>query len=197
MKKLAEKTVGTLKDAQFMSDLASTNQHLGGKRPIANPLKDHRFWCVAFKPNKAYTPRQFLGVGRSGTVFNPVDQKDLLKILALEDTTLWKDKEYLEAAALVVHLQAFSNEDGWKIVKTPGEFLAIEFNMHLVSAEKRQAAAQKIKAPEVMRKNGATRVSFHSWHLIGGELRRWEVVIGPKSSISHESLGSFGGGGYD
>lgn len=91
------------------------------------------------------------------------------------------------------------NEDGWKVLETPKDFTTITFNMDAVGlgAAKQKEAAKQIIPLKIERKDGQAIVTFYAWHLIGGNLRRWQVEIGPKMEATKQELGQFGGGGYD
>jgi len=199
MAKLAEEAA---RKDKFVSigPLVSKNPHLGGETAIANPLNKHRFWCVLQAQGLAVPRRAYLCVDRTGQVHYPFKAEGFAKLLAAEDTSKWKDEDFLAAAQLYVHLTSCANQDGWKLCKVAADFLGITFNMPgagTPGAEKREKLAETIAAPKVDRAGEKVTVSFFAWHLIGGRLLHWTVEFGPESKASSNELGRFGGGGYD
>ena len=132
-------------------------------------------------------------------MIDPFDGAKFSQLLAAEDKAKWKDEDYRSAAILWVHLMARANEDGWKVLEKPGDFTKITFNMESVGlgAAKQKEASKQIVPLKIERKDGQAIVTFYAWHLIGGNLRRWQVEIGPKMAATKQELGQFGGGGYD
>ena len=92
-----------------------------------------------------------------------------------------------------------ANEDGWKVLEKPEDFTKITVNINAVGlgAAKQKEAAKQIVPLKIERKDGQATITFYAWHLIGGNLRRWQVEIGPKMAATKQELGQFGGGGYD
>lgn len=105
----------------------------------------------------------------------------------------------LELLLAGLQLRRLGLQFGWKVLKEPEDFTAIQFNMASVGpgVEKQKEAARQIVAATVQPKGNQVVVSFYSWHLIGGYLRKWQVEIGPKPAAKKQELGQFGGGGYD
>lgn len=110
----------------------------------------------------------------------------------------------MNASILYVHLTTFANENGWLVLHKPKDFLDIKFNMPTKgpAVEARQAAAEKIVAPVVEKPKSripSISVSFYAWHLIGGQLKQWQVLFPEKGDVAaiEMKLGQFGDGGYD
>ena len=180
----------------LLAPLASDNPQLGKKRLIANPLANQRFWCVLRGYSPAAPDRAYICVSRSGVVRYPFRaEREFGELLAAEDTSGWKDKHFLQAAALYVHLTSDTNQDGWRLLTGPPEFLAVT----AAGAEpvgRRDQAAAAITAPRVERSGSKITVSFWTWHYIGGRLRIWTVEFGPEFRAEKKELGSFGGGAF-
>jgi len=214
MEKLAADTVAALKpddEANMwlrkkpfqptMGPLGSKNPHLGEQK-IENPLKNQRFWCVLLYHTTAMPVRQYLCVDRTGQVTYPFKVNESRgeafgKMVAAEDKSKWQDGDYVNAAAIYVHLTSAANQDGWKLCKSADDFLAIKFNMFPQIEAKRQEAAKQIEAPKVVKADAKVTVTFYAWHLIGGGLKQWTVEFGPEFKADSKELGRFGGGGYD
>lgn len=183
-----------------VTPVQSKNLHLGTWL-LKSPLPEYRFFCARLNPGKELaTPnRRFLAVKRNGQVMDTLDSNKISKLLAAEDKVKWKDKDYRNAAILWIHLMARPNEDGWKVLEKPEDFTIITFNMDSVGlgVAKQKEAAKQIIPLKIERKDGQAIVTFYAWHLIGGNLRRWQVEIGPKMAATKQELGQFGGGGYD
>jgi hypothetical protein len=183
-----------------VTPVQSANPHLG-PWALKNPLPDFRFFCARLNIGKELSVpnRRFLAVKRNGLVMDSFDGAKFNKLLAAEDMAKWKDEDYRNAAILWVHVTARANEDGWKVLEKPEDFTRITFNMDSVGlgTAKQKEAAKQIVPLKIERKDGQAFVTFYSWHLIGGHLRRWQVEIGPKMAAIKQELGQFGGGGYD
>jgi hypothetical protein len=168
---------------------------------LKNPLLEHRFFCATLDIGKddGGPNRRFLAVKRTGQVIDFLDGNKFMQLLAAEDKAKWKDEAYQNAAILWVHVMSRANEDGWKVLEKPEDFTKITFNMQSVGQgeAKQKDAAKQIVRPKIERKDGQAIVTFYAWHLIGGNLRRWQVEIGPKMAATKQELGQFGGGGYD
>jgi hypothetical protein len=132
-------------------------------------------------------------------VIDSLDGTKFSQLLAAENKAKWKDEDYRNAAILWVHVMARANEDGWKVLEKPEDFTKITFNMDSVGlgGAKQKEAAKQIVPLKIEQKDGQAIVTFYAWHLIGGNLRRWQVEIGPKMAATKQELGQFGGGGYD
>lgn len=184
----------------IVTPVQAKNPHLDAW-VLKNPLPDYRFFAARLYPGKERSSpnRRFLAVKRTGLVMDFFDDTIFAQLLAAEDKTKWKDDDYRNAALLWVHLMSKPNEDGWKVLEKPEDFTKIKFNMESVGlgAGKQREAAQQIKPLTVERKGENTVVTFYAWHLIGGNLRQWQVEIGPKMAATKQELGQFGGGGYD
>ena len=179
----------------LMAPLASDNPQLGRKQLIANPLADYRFWCVLRGYGPAAPDRAYICVSRSGVVRYPFHaEREFGTLLAAEDTSGWKDRHFLQAAALYVHLTADTNQDGWRLLQGPPDFLAVT----VTGAEpvSRRDLAAAITAPRVERRDGKVTVTFWTWHYLGGRLRAWSVEFDPEFKAARKELGSFGGGAY-
>ena len=214
MEKLAAETVAALKpDAQAnlwlrggpfkpaLGPLGSNNPHLGEQKTV-NPLKEQRFWCVLLYHTTAVPVRQYLCIDRTGRVILPFKVEDaggetFGKMVAAEDKSKWQDADYVNAAALYVHLASAANQDGWKLCGSADDFLAVKFNMFPAIEAKRQEAAKQIEAPKVVKTDAKVTVTFYTWHNIGGSLKQWTVEFGPEFKAGARELGRFGGGGYD
>lgn len=183
-----------------VTSVQSKNPHLEAW-VLKNPLPEYRFFCARLNPGKeiAAPNRRFLAVKRNGQVIDPFDSNKFSQLLAAEDKAKWKDEVFRNAAILWVHVMSKANEDGWKVLEKPDDFTKITFNMESVGlgAAKQKEAAKQIVPLKVERKEGQAIVTFYAWHLIGGNLRRWQVEIGPKMAATKQELGQFGGGGYD
>ncbi len=202
MLELATQAVTKDSPKAVVAPARSKNLHLG-QQAMPNPMPNWSFFCAVLGQTPTAPIRQYLAVSRSGQVIYPLKAEKFSELLAAEDKNKWKDEDYLNAAVLRVHLMSVANEDGWKFLEKPEDFMAITFNMASVGAggekraEKRQEAAKQIVAPKIERKDGQVTVTFYAWHLIGGYLRQWQVQIGPKTEAAKQELGRFGGGGYD
>lgn len=178
----------------------SKNLHLGTWLPKC-PLLEYRIFSARLNVGKELSipNRRFLAVKRNGEVVDSFDAAKFAQLLAEADKTNWKDEDYRNAAILWVHVMSSANEDGWKILEQPEDFTKITFNMDSVGlgGAKQKEAAKQIVPLKIDRKDGQASVTFHAWHLIGGNLRRWQVEIGPKMAATKQELGQFGGGGYD
>jgi hypothetical protein len=199
MQKLAEETA---RKGKFLSigPVASKNQHLGGETAAANPLANHRFWCVLQARGLAGQPiGSFICVDRTGAVTYPFKAEEFGKLVAAENKAKWQDQDYVNAAALYVHLTALASQDGLKLCKSADDFMAVKFNMPQQgpAAEKREAAAKVIEASKVVKAADKVTVTLCVWHLIGGSLKQWTVEFGPEFKADSKVLGRFGGGGYD
>jgi hypothetical protein len=183
-----------------VTPVQSKNLHLGTWL-LKNPLPDYHFFCARLNRGKELSVpnRRFLVVKRIGQVIDSFDGTKFSQLLAAEDKTKWKDEDYRNAAILWVHVMARANEDGWKVLEKPEDFTRITFNMESVGlgAAKQKEASKQIVPLKIERKDGQAIVTFYAWHLIGGNLRRWQVEIGPKMAATKQELGQFGGGGYD
>lgn len=183
-----------------VTPVQSKNPHLE-TWALKNPLPEYRFFCARLNPGKeiAAPNRRFLAVKRTGQVIDPFDSNKFSQLLAAEDKAKWKDEDYRNAAILWVHVMSKANEDGWKVLEKSEDFTKITFNMESVGlgAAKQKEAAKQIVPLKIERKDGQAIVTFYAWHLIGGNLRRWQVEIGPKMAATKQELGQFGGGGYD
>ena len=180
----------------------SRNYHLG-VRLMPQPLAGFRYYAatLAYTTAGPCVPSSRCRA-RAGARSYPFKLEQLAFRLQKEDKSAWTDGQYLDAAILYVHLTSLANEDGWVLLEKPEDFTAITFNMPSVGPGlvKQHEAAALIKAPvvEALRSDpAATRVTFFSWHLIGGFLREWEVEIGEAVTARSKDLGRFGGGGYD
>jgi RNA polymerase sigma factor (sigma-70 family) len=179
-----------------LQELYSESPHLGGKRQIDQPLKQSHFWCVVDRLTKGEPARSYLVVSRRGVV-STYRSEDFAKILQAEDRSRWTNADYLQTAILYIHLTDTNNQDGWKVVKTPAEFMAIEFNMLPQTETQRRQAAQAVQKPTVERFKDVVRVRLWSWHLIGGRLREWQVTFTPAAfQVESKELGRFGGAEY-
>jgi len=178
----------------------SRNMHLGVTL-MPQVVTKYRYYATILAETKAAPVRKFLSVSKDGTA-SFVELPQVAEHLCQQDRSAWKDEDYLNAARLFVHMRSVANEDGWKILSSPDEFTAIEFNMASVGPgrEQQHIAAKQINPPTVTRpveQKSDVVVTFYSWHLIGGGLKKWEVTFADKVSASSENLGAFGGGGYD
>jgi RNA polymerase sigma factor (sigma-70 family) len=194
MAALAKEAAQKAKAAEIQ-DIRSENPDLGKWR-IEHPLVQSQFWCIVHEYTNAAPVRSYIAVNRDG-VLSTYKSENFAKFLDAEVRGKWTDTDYLHAASLYIHLTDTPNQDGWKIVKTPAEFMAIEFNMAKNEKQRRQTA-QAIAMPTVMRDKDTVRVRLWSWHLIGGVLREWNVTFAPNAfKAESKELGHFGGGGYD
>jgi hypothetical protein len=178
----------------------SANMHLGTTL-MPQVVTKYRYYATILARTKAAPVRKFLSVSKEGTA-SFVELPQVAEHLLQQDRSAWKDEDYLNAARLFVHISSVANEDGWKFLSNPGEFTAIEVNMASVGPgrEQQHIAAKQIKPPTVTRplkQKPDVVVTFYSWHLIGGGLKKWKVTFADKVSASSENLGAFGGGGYD
>jgi len=183
-----------------VTPIQSKNLHLGTWL-LKNPLHEYRFFCARLNPGKelAAPNRRFLAVKRTGQVIDSLDNNSFTQLLAAADKAKWKDEDYRNAAILWVHVMSRANEDGWKVLEKPEDFTKITVNIDAVGlgAAKQKETAKQIVPLKIERKDGQAIVTFYAWHLIGGNLRRWQVEIGPKMAATKQELGQFGGGGYD
>jgi hypothetical protein len=183
-----------------VTPVQSKNPHLG-PWALQNPLPEYRFFCARLNTGKELSVpnRRFLAVRRTGQVIDSLDGTKFSQLLAAENKAKWKDEDYRNAAILWVHVMARANEDGWKVLEKPEDFTKITFNMDSVGlgGAKQKEAAKQIVPLKIEQKDGQAIVTFYAWHLIGGNLRRWQVEIGPKMAATKQELGQFGGGGYD
>jgi hypothetical protein len=183
-----------------VTPVQSKNLHLG-TWALKSPFPEYRFFCARLNPGKeiAAPNRRFFTVKRNGQVIDSLDGDKFSQLLAAEDKSKWKDEDYRNAAILCVHVMSRPNEDGWRILEKPEDFTKITVNMDAagLGAAKQKEAAKQIVPLKIERKDGQTIVTFFAWHLIGGNLRRWQVEIGPKMAATKQELGQFGGGGYD
>lgn len=182
---------------------AATNPHLGGERVIVNPFHSAAFATV--RAGKGETPagpvRSYASLAADGALLPAVDPKaKLAEVLKKEDTSKWHNDQWLQAAQLYVHLSSPDNEDGWKVLNTPDEFMAIQFNMsdhESAFLARRRAVASNIVRPQVANQDGKVIVTFYAYHIIGGYLRLWTVNFKPTVDATSKSFGQFGGGGHD
>ncbi|MEX0715704.1 MAG: hypothetical protein WD066_03920 [Planctomycetaceae bacterium] len=181
-----------------VAPVRSKNPHLDDWK-IERPLDGWHFHTAIVGQSFVAPLRKFVAVEPDGTVRYPFTGDDLAKLLAAHDKSDWKDEDYVNAAILHVHLTSVANEDGWKVLRKPEDFLAITFNMPKAgpAVAARAQAAERITAPAVARENAAIVVTLQAWHLIGGELKKWTVEFGENVAAKAEPLGQFGGGGYD
>jgi hypothetical protein len=183
-----------------VTPVQSKNLHLGTWLP-KNPLNEYRFFCARVNQGMELSVpnRRFLAVKRTGQVIDSFDGTKFSQLLAAEDKAKWKDEDYRNAAILWVHVMSRANEDGWKILEKAEDFTKITVNIDAVGlgAAKQEEAAKQIVPLKIERKDGQAIVTFYAWHLIGGNLRRWQMEIGPKMAATKQELGQFGGGGYD
>jgi hypothetical protein len=201
--KRAEEVVRVDHPGATVRPVQSRNYHLG-IRLMPQPLARSRYYAATLAYTTAAPVRTFVEVLTAGgrEVLYPLTLEQFIIRLQEADKSTWTDRQYLDAAMLYVHLNSVANEDGWVLLEKPEDFTAISFNMDSVGPGpvKRHEAAVQIRAPvvEALRSDpAATRVTFFSWHLVGGSLRKWEVEIGEAVAARHEDLGRFGGGGYD
>jgi RNA polymerase sigma factor (sigma-70 family) len=190
----------TAKKGKFieLQEIRSQNQHLGGQWQLEQPFKQMRFWCVLQDRGLAAPRREFLAVGRNGKVSYPFKQEEFAAASQAEDRSKWTDKDYVQAAALRIHLTGTAHQDGWKILDSADDFMAIKFNMFPQNEAKRAAAAKPIEKPKVVKDQDTVQVRLWAWHLIGGGLREWTVEFKPSDvKASSKDHGRFGGGGYD
>jgi len=178
----------------------SRNMHLGVTL-MPQVVTNFRYYAATLAWTPAAPVRKFLTVSQDGKVAF-VELAQVTDHLRQQDRSAWKDDDYLNAARLYVHMTSVANEDGWKLLAKPDDFTGIDFNMESVGPgrDRQRTAAQQIKSPSVTRpaaQKSDVVVTFYSWHLIGGELRKWTVTFADKVSASSENLGAFGGGGYD
>ena len=184
----------------IVTPVQAKNQHI---EPwvLKNPLPEYRFFCARLNTDKekAAPNRRFLAVKRTGQVIDSFDGARFSQLLAAEDKTKWTDEDYRNAAILWVHIMFRPNEDGWKVLEKPEDFTKITVNIEAVGlgAAKQKEASKQIVPLKIERKAGQATVTFYAWHLIGGDLRRWQVEIGPKMGATKQEFGQFGGGGYD
>lgn len=200
--KKAEETVSMNYQQATVRLVQSSNQHLGGIIFIPQPVKAYRYYAAIVANRMADPQIEFLAVAQDGTVLYPLKMEQLVEHFRQQDKTSWKDSDYLNAATLYVHLMSVSNEDGWKVLVKPEDFTSINMNMESVGpgVKQQQAAAQQIKAPVFDRPKSEEQrvgVTFYSWHVIGGSLRKWTITFDENVTGKSKNLGSFGGGGYD
>lgn len=186
-----------------VNSIRSKNIHLPDWK-IEHPFKGYRFFCAILGYTPAFPMRKFAAVDPKGNVVYPFGIDEFKGILSTIDRSGWTNDDYQNASILYVHLTTVANEDGWLVLRKPKDFLDIKFNMPTKgpAAEARQKAAEKIKAPVVEKpksRKSSISVSFYAWHLIGGQLKRWQVLFPEKGVVSaiETKLGRFGGGGYD
>ena len=177
--------------------LQSENIHLGVTL-MPQVMNGSRYYGAVLRETKAAPQRAFVVVADDGNT-GFVTEEQVARKLGEQDKGRWQDGDYLNAAMLRVHVTSVANEDGWKLLKKPEDFTAITFNMGSVGpgVDRQREAAKAIAAPQVAREAGTVTVQFHAWHLIGGALLKWTVTFGAPVSAVSESLGQFGGGGYD
>jgi hypothetical protein len=190
----------TAKKGKFveLQEIRSKNQHLGGQWLLEQPFKQTRFWCVLQDRGLAAPKRDFLAVGRNGKVVYPFKAEEFTAVYQAEDRSKWTDKDYLQTAALRIHLTGTAHQDGWKILDSADDFMAIKFNMFPQNEAKRAAAAKPIEKLKVVKDQDTVQVRLWAWHLIGGGLREWTVEFKPTDvKASSKDHGRFGGGGYD
>jgi hypothetical protein len=177
----------------------SSNIHLGTWK-IPNPLPNYSLYCVILRDEEIRAPiREFVAVSKGGGITRRFDAKQFGALVAAAGRSQWKDADYLDAAALYVHLTSSANQDGWKLLAKPEDFTAITFNMAAVGpgVERQKEASRQIVAPTIASTKAGTVVTFYSWHNIGGVLQRWQITFGDQVRAENKSLGQFGGGGYD
>lgn len=175
----------------------SANMHLGATLLMPQVVTKYRYYAAILAETTAAPVRKFLAVSQDGEAAF-VELAKVADHLRQQDRNAWKDEDYVNAARLYVHMTTVANEDGWKLLSKPDDFTAIEFNMR--SIREQHLAAQQIKPPTVTRRVQSkpdVAVTFYSWHLIGGGLKKWTVTFAATVSGSSEGLGNFGGGGYD
>ena len=182
-----------------VTPVQSSNIHLGTWK-LPNPLPDYSIWCAMLRDGEIAAPaREFIAIRKDGRITRRFDAKQFAALVAAAGRSQWKDADYLDAAALYVHLTAGANQDGWKLLAKPEDFTAITFNMAAVGpgVERQKEAARQIVAPTIASTKAGTVVTFYSWHNIGGVFQRWQVTFGDQVRAENRSLGQFGGGGYD
>ncbi|MEX1097561.1 MAG: hypothetical protein WED34_16060 [Planctomycetales bacterium] len=181
-----------------VAPVRSKNVHLPDWK-IEHPLGERRFYTAVVGQSLVAPIRKFVAVEADGTVRYPFTAAELDEMLARHDKSGWKDEDFVNAAVLRIHFSGVENEDGWKVLRKPDDFLAIRFNMPQAgpAAAARAKAAERIAAPVVSHEDGTTRVTLYAWHLIGGALKKWEIAFDQKVTAKEETLGRFGGGGYD
>jgi len=179
---------------------AATSRHLP-RLVLTSPLKTAVFRAALLGESKTAPKRAYVAVTRNGEVLYPFRPGQFGAIAAAEDMKKWRDPDYLDAAMLYAHLTRVANEDGWKLLRAPQDFLAITHNMPhnpiRIGGGSRFLAARKIRPPRVVRANGKVTVEFYAWHLIGGALRKWTVQLAPTFEGSSVVLGKYGGGKYE
>ncbi|MFP6900437.1 MAG: hypothetical protein VCA36_05810, partial [Opitutales bacterium] len=144
--------------------------------------------------------RRYVVVTDNGEVTYPFDATQAGNVFPKEEWGGYDDDALLQAAQLLVHLQSVANEDGWKSIRKPEDFLAIKFNMFYNNEQfrkQREAVARRITAPKIVKNKDTVKVTFFAWHLIGGQLREWTIQFSPSLKITSKQHGQFGGGGYD
>jgi len=175
--------------------LRSSHRAIGGLREIANPLQGYRFLCVLLRQTDAAPVRQYLCIAEDGRTAWPFDVTKLFgELMAAQDTSSWSDKRFAEAARLYVHLTAESNEDGYVVLETPEQFLAMSIGG--VRLQRHEKLASQLVRPSVVRRGDSTTIRFCTWHWIGGYLSEWMLQFGPRFKAVSKSLGRIGGGGY-
>jgi len=186
-----------------VAPLDRAHEVLPKQSPVGSRLGEFRLWCVTYEaanergvevdspPN-----RNYLAVSAVGAVVI-VDSSNLDRLLETIEVRTVDDQELVALAETAIHLHSVANEDGWAMLLEPRAFLQIDFNMSADRLAARTAAARAIRAPSIRRDHDAARVTLFAWHVIGGELRRWDVGFGSGAKIEGETLGSFGGGGYE
>jgi hypothetical protein len=181
--------------------LRSSNTHLGGDVPIANPIKGVHFRMIYLAPGMAAPKRAYFCVSDSGNVTYPFKaDKDFTPLLAGQDLAKLSDDYLLKLAKLYIHLTSLANEDGWVIVEKPDDFMNITFNMPKDEAvvAKRKLDAQKIEPSGFLRtKAGTVGLEFCVWHSIGGRLVKWKFIFSPEFKVTSTQIARWGGGGYD
>ena len=174
-------------------------------QPLASPFSRHRFYFLLLGHTPAHPFCEYLCLSPTGEEIVPFDpEKHFAKILAAEDQAYWTLEDYRNAALLYVHLTSFANQDaGWTMLQAADfEHWAADPRGGTLK-ELSEAALAKIRAPgypnppPATRRDGAVVIHFFSWHHIGGGLDEWTFTFGPEFHVRRESLGRFGGGGYE
>ena len=197
--KLARKVLQKDIPRARVAPIASANVHLKNRK-ITHPLKALFFFAGVHEGPIDAPKRRYLAVRADGKIVYPLTKESAAQLLGKADRKGWSKADYLAAAQLYIHLSSVVNEDGWVVVEDAKSFLRIKFNM---SDDKqrlklRKKAAAKIRPPRLALKGQRAQVVLHSWHLIGGELKRWKIGFDHgKLTADVERLGRFGGGGYD
>ncbi|MBL8793588.1 MAG: RNA polymerase sigma factor [Planctomycetia bacterium] len=197
---LAALALETARKGKFveLQEIASRNQHLGGQRLLEQPFRQQRLWCVVQAHTPAAPVRAFLAASRDGKTIYPFKAEDFAKLYQAEDRSKWTEREYRQAAELYIHLTGTPHQDGWKVLDSAEDFMAIKFNMFPQNEAKRAAAAKSIEKPKVTKEGDRVQVRLWAWHLIGGALKEWTIEFTPTDvKASSKDHGRFGGGGYD